>query len=81
LGTNDINVFKKGETMKDKRDLTAPCGVDCFNCELYEETLTDKLAQSIHDKLGVPKNDVAYKGCLEQVSGPPTGSLKIKMVT
>jgi len=23
--------------MKDKRDLTDPCGLDCFNCELYEE--------------------------------------------
>jgi len=52
--------------MKDKRELTAPCGLDCFNCELYEENLTDKLTQLIHDKLGVAMNDIACKGCREQ---------------
>ena len=52
--------------MKDKRELTAPCGLDCFNCELYEENLTDEFAQLIHDKLGVPKSDVACRGCREQ---------------
>jgi len=52
--------------MKDKRELTAPCGLDCFNCELYEENLTEKLAQRIHDKLGVPEDDIPCKGCRGQ---------------
>ena len=46
--------------------MTAPCGLDCFNCELYEENLTDKLAILIHDKLGIPENEIACKGCREQ---------------
>ncbi len=33
-----------------KKELTAPCGLDCFNCELCENNLTDKLAELIHTK-------------------------------
>ena len=29
--------------MKDKKALTAPCGLDCFNCEIYEDNLTSLL--------------------------------------
>ncbi len=31
--------------MNDKKALTAPCGLDCFNCELYEENLTDDFVE------------------------------------
>ncbi len=49
--------------MKDKKDLTAPCGLDCFNCQLYEDNLTSDLAELIHSKMGVPKEEIACKGC------------------
>lgn len=52
--------------MKDKRALTAPCGLDCFNCELQEGNLTDQLAELIHVKMGVPKEEIACKGCRQQ---------------
>ena len=52
--------------MKDKRALTAPCGLDCFNCELYEENLTSDLAERIHVKLGVPKKHIPCRGCRQQ---------------
>ena len=52
--------------MKDKKTLTAPCGLDCFNCEFYENNLTDKLAELIHNKMGVPKGEIACKGCRQQ---------------
>ncbi len=52
--------------MTNKKELTAPCGLDCFNCELYAENVTDKLVRLIHDKLGVPENEIACKGCREQ---------------
>lgn len=52
--------------MKDKRTLTAPCGMDCFNCELYEDNLTDDFAEMIHVKWGVPKEEIACKGCRRQ---------------
>jgi hypothetical protein len=52
--------------MVDKRALSAPCGLDCFNCELYVDNLTDKFANLIHEKTGVPLQDIACKGCRQQ---------------
>lgn len=49
--------------MIDKKSLTAPCGLDCFNCEMYESNLTDELMELIHTKLGVPKEQIPCKGC------------------
>jgi hypothetical protein len=52
--------------MKDNKALTAPCGLDCFNCEIYEDNLTSDLADLIHEKLGVPKEAIPCKGCRQQ---------------
>jgi hypothetical protein len=52
--------------MKDKKALTAPCGLACFLCFLYEDNLTDELMNTIHAKWGVPKEAIACKGCREQ---------------
>jgi hypothetical protein len=52
--------------MKDKNALTAPCGLDCFNCELFEDNLTEELSQKIHSKMGVLKGEIACRGCREQ---------------
>ncbi len=41
--------------MKDKKALTAPCGLDCFNCELHEDNLTSDFAEFIHSKSGFQK--------------------------
>jgi hypothetical protein len=52
--------------MKDKEKLTAPCGLACFLCDLYEDNLTDKLAELLYTKLGVPKEEALCKGCRQQ---------------
>ncbi|OQA33314.1 MAG: hypothetical protein BWY57_01316 [Betaproteobacteria bacterium ADurb.Bin341] len=52
--------------MTDKNMVTSPCGLDCFNCELFEANLTDEFAEKVHAKLGIPKNEVACKGCRQQ---------------
>jgi hypothetical protein len=52
--------------MEPKRSLTAPCGLDCFNCELYEKNLADKLRDLINEKLNVPKSDIPCRGCRQQ---------------
>jgi hypothetical protein len=52
--------------MEDKEKLTAPCGLACFLCELYEANLTDELAETIHAKVDVPKEEVACRGCRQQ---------------
>jgi hypothetical protein len=52
--------------MKDKRALTSPCGLDCFNCPLYEDNLTDEVAERMLALYNVPKAAVACKGCRQQ---------------
>ena len=52
--------------MKNKKELTAPCGLDCFNCDLYEENLTAEFAKLIHTKMGIPQEDISCKGCRDQ---------------
>jgi hypothetical protein len=60
------NLRANGEIVMDKKALTAPCGLACFLCELYEGNLTDELAELIHTKRGVPKEQIACKGCRQQ---------------
>jgi len=52
--------------VENKNELTAPCGLDCFNCEIQEENLSDEFAQLIHKKTGVPKDQISCKGCRHQ---------------
>ena len=52
--------------MNEKKALMAPCGLDCFNCEIYEDNLTKDFAEMIHGKYGWPKEEIACKGCRQQ---------------
>jgi hypothetical protein len=52
--------------MKDKKELTSPCGLDCFNCDLYGDNLTAELLDLINTKMGIPKSDIPCKGCRAQ---------------
>ncbi len=52
--------------MKDKKALTAPCGLACFLCDFYEDNLTDEVAELTHLKFGVPKKEIPCKGCRGQ---------------
>lgn len=52
--------------MKDKKALTAPCGIDCFNCEIHQKNLSKEVAEVLHTKYGWPKEEIACKGCRQQ---------------
>ena len=52
--------------MRDKQTLTAPCGLDCFNCELHEDNLTPEFTEFIHNKTGVPREEIVCRGCRQQ---------------
>ena len=52
--------------MENKNELTAPCGLACFICGIYEDNLTSDLAQMIHEKLGVSEQEISCKGCQQQ---------------
>jgi hypothetical protein len=43
--------------------IIAPCGLDCFNCELYESNVTPEFQEMIANKLKIPQNLVKCKGC------------------
>ena len=70
--------------MMDKRKLTAPCGLDCFNCQIYEENLTSEMAEMIHVKMGVPKEEIGCEGCRQQDGKhfhlPPEGCATLNCV-
>ena len=70
--------------MTDKRDLTAPCGIDCFNCEIHEDNLTDQIVQAIQAKWGVPREAISCRGCRQQDGShfhlPPDGCATLNCV-
>jgi hypothetical protein len=49
-----------------KTELTAPCGLDCFNCPVYEENITDEIKRKIVAETGAKEEDVTCKGCIGQ---------------
>ncbi len=70
--------------MPNKKALTAPCGLDCFNCEIYEDNLTSDFAELIHEKLGVSKDEIPCGGCRKQDGKhyhlPPEGCATLNCV-
>lgn len=52
----------KGGLM-DYKQMTAPCGLDCFNCGVYLAGKDEALRANIAKRLGVPPEKVACKGC------------------
>ena len=50
----------------DKRELTAPCGLDCFNCPTYEGNITEKAKQWISENYKIAIEKVPCKGCREE---------------
>jgi len=50
----------------DKRHLTAPCGVDCFNCTYYRGNITEQVTRNVAERTGLSLGDVPCKGCIDQ---------------
>lgn len=46
-----------------KQQIVAPCGIDCFNCEVYEDNVTDKIKERVHLSTKIPKEMISCKGC------------------
>ena len=50
----------------DRHDIfaqTAPCGLDCFNCELFEGNLTEERRAAFAARFNRPAADVGCRGC------------------
>ena len=50
-------------TLQAKRQLTAPCGLDCFNCDMYERNITPAMRAAFAQRLGRSPQEVACQGC------------------
>lgn len=47
----------------DIRKLSAPCGLDCFNCELYEENITEATKELVAEMTGKEVDSISCEGC------------------
>jgi len=47
----------------DKKYLTAPCGLDCFNCPLLEGNITEDIKNHMAKQLNMQPHEVVCKGC------------------
>ncbi len=50
----------------DYKKLTAPCGIDCFNCSMFIENISEELKSMLAKASGKSRDEVACKGCREQ---------------
>lgn len=48
-----------------RKMIVAPCGIDCFNCEMYEENVTDEFQTRLGAAFNVAKERITCKGCSE----------------
>lgn len=46
-----------------KQKIVAPCGIDCFNCELFEDNVTEEMQIRFAALKNVPKEEISCKGC------------------
>lgn len=47
----------------DYKHMTAPCGLDCFNCPVYLAKDNEKLRKTIAEKSGIPADKAYCEGC------------------
>jgi hypothetical protein len=74
--TIDIRSEIKVEKVKimDLRELTAPCGLDCFNCPNYLANDNEEIRKQITSQLkerGLPSDEVTCKGCRKENGNIP----------
>jgi hypothetical protein len=45
------------------KKIIAPCGIDCHNCEIYEENVTDAIQTRLSAVTKTPKEEIKCLGC------------------
>lgn len=48
-----------------KQKIVAPCGIDCFNCEVYEENITGEMQNRLSGVTKIPREQISCKGCVD----------------
>lgn len=47
----------------DYHQLTAPCGLDCFNCEIHVDNITGAMQERVAASFNRPPEDIPCRGC------------------
>jgi len=47
----------------DYRHMTAPCGLDCFNCVLYLGRENERLRAAVAKRMNIPAEQLVCNGC------------------
>ena len=50
----------------DYQRMTAPCGIDCFNCVLYLANTNEELREKVSNRLGIPYERAVCCGCRDE---------------
>jgi hypothetical protein len=59
----------------DYQQMTAPCGIDCFNCTAYLANTNEKLRAAVAEYLNVPIEQAVCKGCRSEKGTPAAEGL------
>ena len=54
----------------DYRQMTAPCGLDCFNCLLYLAGEDGKLKEALAQYMNLPYKQAVCRGCRPEKGAP-----------
>jgi len=46
-----------------ERKIIAPCGIDCFNCEMFEDNITEEFQIRLSSITNIPKEEITCQGC------------------
>lgn len=47
----------------DYKQMTAPCGLDCFNCPVYLANDNQEIRKELAQKMGIKEEEAVCKGC------------------
>lgn len=50
---------------KMEKKIVAPCGIDCFNCEVYKDNITKEMQQRLSELTKIPAERITCKGCVD----------------
>lgn len=44
--------------------VVAPCGIDCFNCEIFKDNITKEMQDRLSDLTKIPAEKITCEGCI-----------------
>ena len=59
----------------DYKQMTAPCGLDCWNCQVYLAREDEGLRAKISQNMGIPVEQVSCRGCRSEKGTIPFNNM------